>query len=306
MKRGTPRHPKTLLLAGVLKIPRYAAVGLLESLWHFGQSYAQDGNIGRYADEVIAEAIGWDGDAGKLIEALAQSVWVDRCQCHRLRIHDWPIHCDQTVKRWLTDNKKALLRCYDDASTTLAPSQPPSRAVPSLAKPSRAVVAASAAPAPPAKPKSEPSEFPATKAANVYLRHYPKGEPPGAMFKALRPLAVEHGWESVAPELEAYLERTAIDFHSWPKFAAGFGSWANGNVARAGPSVRMQEAEARAMASLQGGLKGDGSVMVGRVGAPAGLLPGADTDPGGRVREKPELPQVSGLPPGRSVGVRRQ
>lgn len=101
--------------------------------------------------------------------------------------------------------------------------------------PTPAPICADAPPAQPAK------EFPSRRAANVYLKHYPKGEPPGAMFKALRPLVTEHGWELVEPELEAYLVRTAIDFHSWPKFAAGFGSWANGSgtaLVRAGPQAR--------------------------------------------------------------------
>ena len=74
--------------------------------------------------------------------------------------------------------------------------------------------------------------FPSQHAADVYLRFYPGGRPPKPMFRELRPLVLKHTWAVVEPELVAYLESTEVQFHSWPKFASGFGSWANG---RAGP-----------------------------------------------------------------------
>ena len=50
------------------------------------------------------------------------------------------------------------------------------------------------------------------------------------MFKALRPLVQKHGWVTVAPEMEAYLRETDVTYHSWTKFAAGFGSWMKAKV----------------------------------------------------------------------------
>lgn len=131
LKRGTPDHPKTHTLAAILNVPQYAAVGVLESLWHFAQQYAQAGDVGRYTDEAIARAIGWDGNAATLVSAMVQAGWLDRCHCHRARVHDWPQHADQTVKRWLAEHNQRFLVCYDDASTILAPSYPavPCRAV---------------------------------------------------------------------------------------------------------------------------------------------------------------------------------
>lgn len=72
------------------------------------------------------------------------------------------------------------------------------------------------------------SPWPSSRAADIFLRHYPKGKPSPAMFSTLRPLVQQHSWEAVAPELEAYLQGTEVSYHSWPKFASGFGSWANG------------------------------------------------------------------------------
>lgn len=119
-------------LAAVLDVQRWGAVGILESLWHFAQEYAQAGDVGRHADEAIARAIGWTDNAATLISGLAAGGWLDRCICHRLRVHDWPQHADQTVQRWLASRTQSFLACYDDASSILAPSKLP---LPCLAVP---------------------------------------------------------------------------------------------------------------------------------------------------------------------------
>lgn len=99
MKRGTPDHPKTHALAAELNVERYAAVGLLEMLWHFTAHYAKRGDVGRHSDLAIARAIGWDRDPVELIRGLVASGWLDPCSCHRLVIHDWARHADQGVGR---------------------------------------------------------------------------------------------------------------------------------------------------------------------------------------------------------------
>ena len=124
MKRGTPNHPKTHHLSAALDVSLWGAVGVLESIWHFGQAYAQAGDIGRHSNEAIARAIGWTADANSLISGLVISGWLDRCACHRLRIHDWPEHADQTVERYLVTHSQSFLVCYDDPSAVLAPDEP--------------------------------------------------------------------------------------------------------------------------------------------------------------------------------------
>jgi hypothetical protein len=111
LKRGTIQHPKTYTLAAVLNVPLWGAVGILESLWHFAQRYAAAGDVGRFSDEAIARAIGWQENPATLVSGLAQAGWVDRCSCHRVRIHDWHEHADQTTKR-AVDGK--YLPCYQD------------------------------------------------------------------------------------------------------------------------------------------------------------------------------------------------
>lgn len=136
MKRGTPQHPKTLDLAAKLGIERWAAVGILESLWHFAANYAKAGDIGRHSDAAIAAGIGWLGDSQQLASALLATGWLDACKCHRLRVHDWPDHADQTVGRSEEVKRRGFLKCYGDASSVLVcNSSDASQPTPSLALP---------------------------------------------------------------------------------------------------------------------------------------------------------------------------
>jgi hypothetical protein len=121
MKRGTPDHVKTKRLARALGIPLYGAVGLLECIFHIAQKHAWEGDIGRLTDDEIAEELEWKKEPERLIETLVEQKWLDRCECHRLRVHDWPEHADQTVRRNLAKAGKAFLLCYADAGTVLAP-----------------------------------------------------------------------------------------------------------------------------------------------------------------------------------------
>lgn len=105
MKRGTPDHPKMKRLARLLNIEMWGAVGIMESIWHFGMRYCPMGDIGKFSDIEIADAIGWKGSAGELVSALINARWFDACPQNRLLIHDWPDHCDRSVAKYLKENK---------------------------------------------------------------------------------------------------------------------------------------------------------------------------------------------------------
>lgn len=102
MKRGTPHHPKTALLAEMLNIPTYSAIGLLECLFHFTARYSPRGDVGRFPDSAIAHACFWAGESKSFIEALIQCRWIDRQTENRLVVHDWHAHADNTVRTALT------------------------------------------------------------------------------------------------------------------------------------------------------------------------------------------------------------
>jgi hypothetical protein len=105
-------------LCSVLHKPNYVGVGILEAMWHVVARYTPDGAIGKLANSEIARAIDWRGDPDNLIDALVASGWLDRCPCHRLHVHDWKDHADQTVQRVLANRKQSFIE--HDASMILA------------------------------------------------------------------------------------------------------------------------------------------------------------------------------------------
>lgn len=91
MKLGTTSHPKFRRLQRELKLPLYAVVGLLESVWMLAAQFAEDGDISRFSEQEIADYVGFEGDATHLVETLIACRWVDRSD-QMLTIHDWLEH----------------------------------------------------------------------------------------------------------------------------------------------------------------------------------------------------------------------
>jgi hypothetical protein len=117
LKRGGPTHPKTTKLARRLDLTRYEAVGLLECLFHWAGAYARRGDIGRHEPGDIAEGIGWEGDPQLLLTALTESGWLDKCECHGLRIHGWKKHADQAVRKTREVLNGGFLECYESGGS---------------------------------------------------------------------------------------------------------------------------------------------------------------------------------------------
>lgn len=109
MKRGTPDHPKTHVLAAALDVELWGAVGILECLWHFTARYAPRGDIGRWPDSRIAAFVGWEGDPTLLVSTLTRSGWLDAHPDFRIVVHDWHDHADETTKKYLKRNRLGFL-----------------------------------------------------------------------------------------------------------------------------------------------------------------------------------------------------
>lgn len=95
--------------------PEGIAVCVLERLWHATMANAQAGDIGKLSDVDIAEAIGWLGEPTPLVNALVAGGWLDRCEVHRLVVHDWHEHCPTYLKGAFTTNGKqfAIATCKE-------------------------------------------------------------------------------------------------------------------------------------------------------------------------------------------------
>lgn len=110
MKRGTHENPKVAELARLLNIDLWGAVGILEMLWHFTAKFAPRGDVGRHSDATIANFIRWSKHSGSrgvtselwLSSSLVRAELLDSCSCHRLVVHDWPEHADQSVRKFLS------------------------------------------------------------------------------------------------------------------------------------------------------------------------------------------------------------
>jgi hypothetical protein len=98
MKRTGFDHPKHGRLMRLLNINHAYSVGIVESIWQFTAKHALRGDIGKWSDEEIAEAIDFDEKpAAELIEALVKAKWLDRQDDCRLIVHDWDAHCEDSV-----------------------------------------------------------------------------------------------------------------------------------------------------------------------------------------------------------------
>lgn len=88
-------HPKTKRLARRLGTSVPAVIGHLQLLWGWAMDYAQDGDLSRFDAEDIADAMMYEGDAEKLLDALTTCApggghgFLERTEDGRLVIHDW-------------------------------------------------------------------------------------------------------------------------------------------------------------------------------------------------------------------------
>ncbi|CAM6006438.1 unnamed protein product [Sphagnum balticum] len=98
-------------LAEALDIPLPYAAGLMQFLWEWTAERCPRGDIGKYSNKRIAEALRWP-NADQLINALISTKWVDENLEHRLVIHDWPHHCEDSVHIGLARQ----LLCFADGT----------------------------------------------------------------------------------------------------------------------------------------------------------------------------------------------
>ena len=83
-------HYKTKRLARELKVTVAAAIGHLHCLWWWAIDFAPDGDLSKFDDYEIADAIGYEGkDPAKAKAALISSGFLDNNSDGAITIHDW-------------------------------------------------------------------------------------------------------------------------------------------------------------------------------------------------------------------------
>lgn len=99
MKAGTQNHVKVRRLMRIAQIPLYRAVGILESIWLLCADCCDEGNIGKFTDEEIADYLGWDGpNPSELVRHLSDSGWLDPHPTYRYTVHDWLDHAPEYIR----------------------------------------------------------------------------------------------------------------------------------------------------------------------------------------------------------------
>lgn len=82
------RHPKRISLGSLMGWDKYQTIGRLHAFWWWCVDYSLDGDLSRFNDSQIAEAVGLDPSQSKqFVEAMVESGWIDREPY--LRVHDW-------------------------------------------------------------------------------------------------------------------------------------------------------------------------------------------------------------------------
>jgi len=113
-----------ILLAKLLRVPLAHAVGMMEMLFHWTARYAPRGDIGRWPDATIAQAMRWAGAPHALVDRMATAGWVDRHRTHRLVLHDWKDHADEAVRKQLKRQGQSFVEpepCPDILRTMAGP-----------------------------------------------------------------------------------------------------------------------------------------------------------------------------------------
>lgn len=91
-------HYKTKRLARELKVTAAAAVGHLHFLWWWAVDFAPDGDLTKFDDEEIADAMGYEGkDPTKAKAALIFAGFLDNTEHGTVTIHDWQEYAGRTL-----------------------------------------------------------------------------------------------------------------------------------------------------------------------------------------------------------------
>lgn len=91
-------HPKTKKLARKLNVSVPATIGYLHCLWWWAMDYAQEGRLGRYEPDDIADAMMWEGDSQLLITSLVEVGFLEQEQ-DGLHIHDWYDYAGRLIEK---------------------------------------------------------------------------------------------------------------------------------------------------------------------------------------------------------------
>lgn len=100
VQQSVVTHRKTLRLARLLGMDRYATLGRLVALWSWCLDNALDGSLGDVEPDILADVMAWEGKPAELVEALLSAGFLDLDPADAtLRVHDWYEHMGVLIER---------------------------------------------------------------------------------------------------------------------------------------------------------------------------------------------------------------
>ena len=117
------QHPKLKRLMRALGISAPDAIGRLHLLWWWVMNYAQDGDLSNFEPEDIADAMMWDGDPQRLVDALVECGgnkygFLEFSEDGGLRIHDWMEHGGKYLENQQKDAERKRQSRQKDVQRT--------------------------------------------------------------------------------------------------------------------------------------------------------------------------------------------
>ena len=105
--QGLARHPKTKRLARLLNLSLPTVIGHLFLLWWWALDYAQDGDLSRFDDDDICDAVDYSENASRFVSALTAAGFLDEGS----QIHDWDEYAGRLLeKRRVEAERKKIAR----------------------------------------------------------------------------------------------------------------------------------------------------------------------------------------------------
>lgn len=225
---GTYHHRKIRKLARAMRIKPWAALGLMEAVWHWARKSARTGRIERDQWDDLAEHLQWDTSADTLRETLIEQQLVDPMPEGWDWIHDWHLHADKSVREALeytgqTFANGAEARRHRKASATYPqPIRNPDCGKEAISatqvaeNPEKIAATARARPEPVPEPVPEPEKKKNTHAT------FPAFDGPDPQTEIARLIdQVMQFWASPGPEPQARLQAQ----YAWVDSGVPIGEW---------------------------------------------------------------------------------
>jgi len=126
---GAYENKKTRRLARALKMPPWAALGLMEAVWAWARKSARTGRIEADQWEDLADYLQWQQPSDELRDLLIGAQFIDEMGGWDF-IHDWHQHADDNLRRQLEYHQEKFANGAETRNWTNKPGRVSSRKVP--------------------------------------------------------------------------------------------------------------------------------------------------------------------------------